>query len=293
MPSRLTKLRTSAENLQERNVMSPSPFEATVIRGITLRKAPAREACFTVVEDNSKLSFNANPDYEKGKDMSEGNRRNRIHTHMHNEMQSIEIAAQCLVDFPDAPWDLRLELARQCWDESRHAALLLRRLREMGGHKGEFPVMHYEWYITSIQDSLAARLAIQNRTFEGGEMDILKVHGQMWRDAGDDVTAELLDGILCDEIQHVRFANIWLKRLAQDDPRVLLKVLTGISFMKWVSQVFAPEADELNASGAKVADTVHATPTNVDDRRLAEFSEQEIAELLRQDGFGSIVPRAA
>jgi uncharacterized ferritin-like protein (DUF455 family) len=270
-----------------------TPAEVTVIRGINLRKRPVREACFTVVEDNSKLSFNADPDFEKGKDMSEANRRNRIHTHMHNEMQSIEIAAVCLSDFPDAPWELRMELARQCWDESRHAAALLRRLKEMGGHKGEFPVINYEWYITCIQDTLAARLAIQNRTFEGGEMDILKVHAKMWRDEGDEVTAQLLETILSDEIQHVRFANVWLKRLAKDDPRVLLKVLTGISFMKWVSQVFAPTPDEVNVSGAKIADTIHAASPNVDDRRLAEFSEEEIAALLRADGFGAIVPRTA
>lgn len=269
-----------------------SPDDTEVIRGITVRKGPAREACFTVVKDNSKLSFNADPEFEKGKDMSPANRRNRIHTHMHNEMQSIEIAAQCLVDFPDAPWELRMELARQCWDESRHSAMLLRRLKEMGGYKGEFPVMHYEWNVTSMQDSIAARLAIQNRTFEGGEMDLLKVHAKMWRDDGDEVTAELLEGILSDEIHHVRFANVWLKRLAKEDPRVLLKVVTGISFMRWVSQVFAPKPDDMNASGAKVSDTVHASPTNVEDRRLAEFSEEEIVELLRQDGFSNIVPKA-
>ena len=36
---------------------------------------------------------------------------------------------------------------------------------------------------------------------------------------------------------------------------------------------------------------MHPNPTNVEDRRLAEFTDQEIAELLRQDGFGQIVPR--
>jgi uncharacterized ferritin-like protein (DUF455 family) len=270
-----------------------SAADTTVIRGVTVRKGPAREACFNVVEDNSKLSFNADPNFEKGKDMSEVNRRNRLHTHMHNEMQSIEIAALCLSDFPDAPWELRMELARQCWDESRHSAGLLRRLKEMGGRKGEFPVMHYEWNITGMQDSLAARLAIQNRTFEGGEMDVLKIHAQLWRDEGDESTAELLETILSDEIHHVRFANVWLKRLAKDDPGVLLKVLRGIGFMKQVSQAFAPAPDDVNVSGVRVADTSHPSPTNVDDRRLAEFTEQEIAELLRQDGFGAMVPRPA
>jgi uncharacterized ferritin-like protein (DUF455 family) len=139
-----------------------------------------------------------------------------------------------------------------------------------------------------MQDSIAARLAIQNRTFEGGEMDVLKVHAQLWRDEGDQVTAELLEGILSDEIQHVRFANVWLKRLAKDDPKTLLEVLRGIGFMKKVAAAFAPAPEERNAAGTTIAETAHPSPTNVEDRRLAEFSDKEIADLLRADGFGAL-----
>jgi uncharacterized ferritin-like protein (DUF455 family) len=269
-----------------------SAAEITVTCGIPVRKGPAREACFNVVAENTELVVQADPSVEPGKDMCESNRRNKLHTHMHNEMQSIEIAAQCLVDFPDADWELRMELARQCWDESRHARLLYRRLVEIGGRKGEFPVMHFEWSITGMQDSLAARLAIQNRTFEGGEIDILKQHSQMWRDEGDEVTAELVEGILSDEIQHVRFANVWLKRLAKKNPGTLLEVLRGLGFMKKVIAAYAPSAGEVNAAGARIEGTQLVSPTNVDDRRLAEFSEQEIADLLRRDGFGALVPQS-
>jgi uncharacterized ferritin-like protein (DUF455 family) len=168
---------------------------------------------------NSKLSFNADPDFEKGKDMSEGMRRNRIHTHMHNEMQNLEIAAQTLVDFADAPVGTPHGTGPQCWDESRHSAVLLRRLQEMGGHKGEFPVMHYEWNITCMQDSLAARLAIQNRTVRGRRDGYPQ---RCTRNCGATratrSTAGLLEGILSDEIHHVRFANVWLKRLAKMTP---------------------------------------------------------------------------
>jgi bacterioferritin (cytochrome b1) len=273
------------------NLPVPSPADTTVIHGITVRKGPAREACFNVVEDNADLSFLADAESEfDGRDMSDAMRRNRLHTHMHNELQSIEIAAQSLHDFPDAPWELQMEIARQCWDESRHARVLYKRLQALGGHKGEFSVMHYEWNITCMQDSLAARLAIQNRTFEAGEMDILKHHVQMWRDAGDPETSEILDAILSDEVHHVRFANRWLKRLAQDDPSVLLKVITGLSFLKKVTAAYTPEQETVNVAGAKITDTIHRSPTNVDDRRLAEFSEKEIAEVLRQEGFAAIVP---
>ena len=50
-------------------------------------------------------------------------RRQRAHRDYNQEVQTLEIAALCLVDFPDAPWELRMEFARQCWDEARHAEL--------------------------------------------------------------------------------------------------------------------------------------------------------------------------
>lgn len=258
--------------------------DTVVVRGVTVRKGPAREACFNVVKENRELLVSADPQYEPGQDMCESNRRNKLHTHMHNEMQSIEIAAQCLVDFPEVPWDLRMDLARQCWDESRHARLLYGRLREIGGRKGEFPVMHFEWSITCVQDSLPARLAIQNRAFEGGEIDILKQHTQMWRDEGDDVTADIIEGILSDEIQHVRFANVWIKQLAKENPAVMMQVANGLNFMKRVIAAYAPTEGDLNAAGASIENTLLVSPTNVEDRRLAGFSDQEIADLLKRDG---------
>ena len=50
-------------------------------------------------------------------DMSEIARREMIHRHMTNEMTSVDMAAACVAEFPDAPWELRMELARQAWDE--------------------------------------------------------------------------------------------------------------------------------------------------------------------------------
>jgi len=252
------------------------------VRGVTLHRDPAREPCFTVVQLHKELH-----DYD---DMSEVSRRQRIHRHMHNEMQTLEIVAQGLVDFPDAPWELRMQLARQCWDESRHSAILYRRLQEMGGRKGEFPVMNYEWGVTQLLDSLPARLAVQNRTFEGGEMDLLRQQENMWRTVGDDVTASIMDALLADEVQHVRYANRWLKQMAQEKPRTLLEVATGIQLLKKVTAGLAPEPGEVNAVGVNLTEFTHVeVMTNIDDRRLAEFTDREIAELLRQEGFGSLV----
>ena len=206
---------------------------------------------------------------------------------MNNEVGAIEIAAQCLVDFPDAPWDLQMQLARQAYDECRHVEGLYRRLRELGGRKGEFPIFNFEWQVTNTRTTLPGRLAIQNRTFEAGQMDLLGNLRKLWREAGDETTAELLEAILADEVNHVRFANRWIKQMARENGRVLLDVALAVRFLA-----------EANAAGytSSVQDKQEATTrsharmgTNVDDRRNAEFSDEEIAEILRQSGMNSFL----
>jgi uncharacterized ferritin-like protein (DUF455 family) len=262
-------------------VSTPPGF--VVRNGVRLRGDPAREACFTVVHSDAEM--------QEWPDMSLRSRRERLHRHMNNEVGSLEIAAQMLVDFPDAPWELRMQLARQCWDETRHVQLLHRRLLELGGRKGEFPVSNFEWSVTCAVESLAGRLAVQNRTFEAGQMDIVgKVTGD-WRAAGDGETADVLEGILADEIQHVRFANQWIRRLAAEDKRVLLGVAVAVRFLAAATAALAEAPGTLNAAGVPIGDPRERVPrVNVEDRRRAGFSEEEIHEVLRQAGFRSLVP---
>jgi hypothetical protein len=271
-------------------VVNPKPLEANVARaqmdtkvvcGVTLRKDPARESCFKVVDTDAEMV--AWPD------MSPQSRRERLHRHMNNEMTSLDIAAQCLADFPDAPWDLRMQIARQVWDESRHVTALHRRLQHIGGFKGEFPVANFEWTVTCILDSLIGRLTLQNRTFEAGAMDLMATLPGKWRDAGDGETADLLDSIAADEIQHVRFANQWIRKLTSEDKRLLFKVVHAVRFLADVNAAFSPAPGETNVVGQVIDDAGQVAPINVADRELAEFSEEEIAEILRQAGFSALV----
>jgi uncharacterized ferritin-like protein (DUF455 family) len=246
------------------------PDDTVTVGGLTYRKDPARETCFSVVHDDAEMrSFST---------MSDEGRRERLHRHMNNEIGSLEIAAQMLTDFPEAPWELRMELARQCWDETRHVELLHRRLVALGGRKGEFPVANLEWRVTCMLETLAARLAVQNRTFEAGQMDIVRKNIEEWREAGDAETASILDGILADEIQHVRFANRWLRRFIAEDRRLLMKVAAAMAFL---TRATAPR-------GGTEDEPARPSGINVDDRRLAEFTDDEIREVLRQVGLGSL-----
>ena len=39
------------------------------------------------------------------------------------ELQALEGAGRSLWDFPDAPWEFKMNMARQCWDEARHVQI--------------------------------------------------------------------------------------------------------------------------------------------------------------------------
>ena len=142
-------------------------------------------------------------------------------------------------------------------------------------------------------DDLAGRLAVQNRTFEAGLIDVLGTLRNRWREAGDNETADMLETILADEITHVRFANRWIKRATQENPRILLDVAKAVRFLGQVNERLAPQPGDVNAVGIAWTEERRMPPAvNVEDRKEAEFTDEEIAEVLSQAGFRSILPSA-
>jgi uncharacterized ferritin-like protein (DUF455 family) len=162
---------------------------------------------------------------------------------------------------------------------------------ELGGRKGEFPISTFEWSVTSALDDIAARLATQNRTFEAGAMDVVGGLSRGFKDIGDETTAAVLDGILADEIQHVRFANRWIKKLAERDRRVLMKVAMAVRFVAEANARLVWKAGDVNAVGKVLRDPAETIPAvNIEDRKLAEFSDEEVEVILQQAGFRSLIP---
>lgn len=244
--------------------------ETILVRGVALRRDPAREPCFDIVHLHSEVPHSAGLGLES--------RRERMHREYNQEVQTLEIAALCLSDFPDAPWELRMEFARQCSDEARHAALYYRRLKELGGRKGDYPIANLDWSVVATIDSLAGRLAVQHRTFEAGSLDLGRQGVPMFRECGDDTTADIIEAIETDEIQHVRFANAWLKRFADADPRIVLEIASAMNWLRMV----------VTATGG---DRLKPIATDVESRQLAGFTAAEIAEVARLER--QITPPAA
>lgn len=129
------------------------------------------------------------------------------------------------------------------------------------------------------------------RTFEAGLIDILGTLRKVWRQAGDDTTADALDAILADEITHVRFANRWIRRMTEENPAVLLQVAKAVRFLAQANGAMQVDEDAVDAAGTKVQEHKLDVEINVEGRLEAEFTEDEVMEVLKKAGFQSILPR--
>jgi uncharacterized ferritin-like protein (DUF455 family) len=243
--------------------------------GVTLRSDPAREDCFVIAHHETEMM--ALRDYG-----SPAAVRSMLHREYNNEVQNCEVAAQTLVDFPEAPWELRMQLARQCWDEARHATMFLRRIIQLGGRKGESPIKNGDWAIVGMIDTLAGRLLVQHRLFEGGVMDSFRQVAEGFRASGDAATAEVYEAILADEIGHVRFANRWLKRF-QADPRTVMQMAKAMAYVGNALATLRPRPGDISLDGVSLDDEDHAIELNADDRIQADFTVNDLAAIMKRD----------
>lgn len=221
-----------------------------------LAENPARDSRFNVCDLWVEMA-NFPPDHPE-------HQNEFLHRQLNEEINSIEMAARNLADFPDAPWELRMSIARQCADESRHALAFRRLLEARGGWVGQYPVLNFQYRIIIAIDSLIGRLAVANRSFEAGGLDAIQEGINAGHKKNEADFMALFDQQLADEMQHVRFANIWIKRLIdQDGPRAIMAMARAVAF--------ATEAFRQIVGGDVVVYEVAA-----DLRREAGFTDQEI-----------------
>jgi len=222
---------------------------------------PSRDGRFTVRETWAELT-NLPPEDPR-------HHQEFLHRQMNEEVNGLEIAARNLVDFPDADWELRMAIARQCWDEARHIVMFRRCYEARGGRIGEYPILNFQYRITTRLPSLVGRLAVQNRSFEAAGMDAIQDGLGEARQSGQQDLSELLDAQLADEVQHVRYANEWVRTIVErEGARATFALVQSVA-----------QADQAMREVAGAAVTVY--PVAEDLRREAGFSDDEIAQVRR------------
>jgi uncharacterized ferritin-like protein (DUF455 family) len=145
------------------------------------------------------------------------------------ELATIEACSRLIVEFPAMPWQFVVDMARQCWDEARHAEAFRARLLELGGRLGAYAMSYALWEMAS-GEPVDVSLAVQQRVGEWIGVDGAIWQAQQLRFGGDETTSELFEFVALDEITHVAYGNKWLRSVAESETRV--KVVHALALDK-------------------------------------------------------------
>jgi uncharacterized ferritin-like protein (DUF455 family) len=201
--------------------------------------------------------------------------RSLMHGIFVGEIQALEGAGRTCWDFPvgttdDAvPFELKLDMARQCWDEARHVEISVKLTEHMGSEIGEFAEQTLLFEAACNSDAIL-RLAGVNRALEGLAIDVFNT----MRDFGDAVADPVLffceDWMLADEVTHVKMGSDWLRRVTADDPE---RRQAALDFQRTVDKLFSFGGFR----GEEDENPIHLARKF---RALAGFNEEEIGDLV-------------
>lgn len=219
-----------------------------------------------VIRDRRKGPGRLTPDRPDAADGA----RQLMHGILVGEIQALEGAGRTVWDFDDteAPFALKLDMARQCWDEARHTEISVKLGEWMGTEVGEFAETTF-LYDASCNPDPVLRLTGVNRALEGLAIDVFNAMREFGQLSGDPALAFSEDWMLADEVTHVKMGSDWLRRLTESDPERRQRAL---EFQRVVDKLFSFQGfrGERDENPVRLARRF---------RRMAGFGEEEIDEI--------------
>ncbi len=187
------------------------------------------------------------------------------------EIQALEGAGRTCWDFTtgdEAPFALKLDMARQCWDEARHVEISVKLSGWMGSEIGQYAENTVLFEAACSRDPVL-RLAGVNRALEGLAIDVFTTMREFGALAEDPFLEFCEDWMLADEVTHVKMGSDWLRRITEGDPERRKKALE-----------FQSVVDKLFSYGGTRSDS-HESPIGLARRfrELAGFSNEEVDEI--------------
>ena len=207
--------------------------------------------------------------------MASESARGLMHGIFVGEIQALEGAGRTCFDFElgdgrdQAPFHLKLDMARQCWDEARHVEISCKLGDHMGAEIGEFAEQTL-LYEAACNPDPVLRLTGVNRALEGLAIDVFKTMRDFGNVLDDPVLAYCEDWMLADEVTHVKMGSDWLRKLTAADPQ---RQRDALEFQKAVDKLFS-------FGGFRGENSENPVHLARNFRQLAGFSEDEIEELV-------------
>ncbi|PFH08237.1 uncharacterized ferritin-like protein (DUF455 family) [Collimonas sp. PA-H2] len=187
-----------------------------------------------------------------------------IHALAHIEFNAINLALDAIWRFAGMPPGYYADWLKVAREEAYHFSLLARHLRTLGHAYGDFSAHNSLWELTEkTSDDIVARMALVPRMMEARGLDASPRTRAKLAQAGDEEAAAIIDIILRDEIGHVAIGNRWYGWLCQHRQLEPLAAFAALAV-----QYKAP---------------ILRGPFNLEARRAAGFSEQELLALQQQE----------
>lgn len=144
-----------------------------------------------------------------------------LHAIAHIELNAIDLAADMIARFADAP-DVAnhrdafiADWSSVCDDEARHFVLISDRLGELGFAYGDFPAHDGLWDAAmNTRFDIAARLSVAPLVLEARGLDVTPGMIVKLDQAGDRESAAVLEIIYEEEVGHVAIGMQWLQHVA-------------------------------------------------------------------------------
>lgn len=209
-----------------------------------------------------------NPESEEASDRA----RRQMHGIFVGEIQALEGSGRTAFDYStdETPFAMKLDMARQCWDEARHVEISIK----LGDHMG-IEIGEYSEAVTLFEAAChpdpVFRLAGVNRALEGLAIDVFTTMRDFGGEMADPVLHFCEDWMLADEVTHVRMGSSWLRELTKDDKD---RQTRALEFQRTVDGLFNFRGlrGETRESGIQLARKF---------REMAGFDTGEIDEILR------------
>jgi len=184
-----------------------------------------------------------------------------LHAIAHIEFNAIALALDAVWRFASLPDDFYRDWLRVAGEEALHFTLLTDRLATLGHAYGDFDAHDGLWEMCEkTSHDVVARLALVPRTLEARGLDATPAIQAKLARAGDTDAVAILDVILRDEIGHVAIGNRWYRWCCERaglDPIAHYQSLA----VRYAAPRLRP-------------------PFNLEARRRAGFSDEEIARLV-------------
>jgi hypothetical protein len=143
--------------------------------------------------------------------------RHKFHQLLYGEVETTDRMGKMLAECPELPWEMRMELAHQMWDEARHIEIVAKACEDVLGAQlgyGPWPLI---WWWMQNEDDPLKRITVTNSWSEANLMHMLRMWHVNAEKRGYTRIAELCDYLQADELTHVKLATRWIRRLTEHD----------------------------------------------------------------------------